>query len=105
MGGEGRRENGDGSAVCAIARQPSAARSETNRRNQNVGRRSMAVATAITGGEPLSAAAAMKRPSRFGDKALEWLTLAMALAVVLLIILIGWQLGIGCSVAIKELGF
>src|SRR5438128_10705027 len=47
----------------------------------------------------------MARPSRFGDKAFEWLTLAMALAVVVLIILIGWQLWIGSSVAIKKLGF
>src|SRR6059058_2875426 len=65
----------------------------------------MAVATAITRGEPLGAAAAMKRPSRFGDKAFEWLTLAMAMAVVVLIILIGWQLWIGSSVAIKKFGF
>ncbi len=36
MGCERRRENGDGSAVRAIARQPSAARSQTNRRNQDV---------------------------------------------------------------------
>src|SRR5438477_12865615 len=47
----------------------------------------------------------MARPSRFGDKAFEWLTLAMALAVVVLIILIGWQLCIGSSVAIKISGF
>ena len=47
----------------------------------------------------------MARPSRFGDKAFEWLTLAMALAVVVLIILIGWQLWIGSSVAIKKFGF
>src|SRR6059036_57209 len=65
----------------------------------------MAVATAITRGEPLGAAAAMKRPSRFGDKAFEWLTLAMAMAVVVLIILIAWQLWIGSSVAIKTFGF
>ena len=67
----------------------------------------MAVATApaITRDEPLSAAAAMKRPSRFGDKAFEWLTLAMALTVVVLIILIGWQLWIRSSVAIKKFGF
>src|SRR5256714_4395728 len=47
----------------------------------------------------------MARPSRFGDKAFEWLTLAMALTVVLLIILTGWQLWIGSSVAIKKFGF
>src|SRR5207244_5637837 len=52
-----------------------------------------------------SAQARMASPSRWGDKAFEWLTLAMALAVVVLIILIGWQLWIGSSVAIKKFGF
>src|SRR6516165_7996627 len=67
----------------------------------------MAVATdpAITRDEPLTAAAAMKRPSHFGDKAFEWLTLAMALTVVLLIILVGWQLWSGSELAIKKFGF
>jgi phosphate transport system permease protein len=67
----------------------------------------MEVATAptIAAGQPLSAAAAMKRPSRFGDKAFEWLTLAMALTVVVLIILIGWQLWHGSVFAIKKFGF
>jgi ABC-type phosphate transport system permease subunit len=48
-----------------------------------------------------SAAIRMKPPSRFGDKAFEWLTLAMALTVVLLVILIGWQLWHGSTLAIK----
>jgi len=39
-----------------------------------------------------SAQARMARPSRFGDRAFEWLTLAMAFTVVILIILTGWQL-------------
>src|SRR5919198_4489284 len=67
----------------------------------------MEVATAppIARGEPLTAAAAMKHPSRFGDKAFEWLTLVMALTVVVLIVLTGWQLWIGSSVAIKKFGF
>src|SRR2546427_5945606 len=47
----------------------------------------------------------MARPARFGDKAFEWLTLAMAMAVVVLIILIGWQLWRGSSVAMKKFGF
>jgi phosphate transport system permease protein len=47
----------------------------------------------------------MKRPSRFGDRAFEWLTLAMASAVVVLVILIGWELWIGSSLAIKKFGF
>jgi len=32
----------------------------------------------------------MSPPSRLGDKAFEWLTLAMALVVVLLVFLVGW---------------
>src|SRR5882724_4447655 len=64
-----------------------------------------ATTPAIAPGEPLSAAAAMTRPSRFGDKAFEWLTLAMALTVVVLIILIGWQLWSGSAIAIKKFGF
>lgn len=60
----------------------------------------MAVAAPIAV-EERSVQARMASPSRFGDKAFEWLTLAMALAVVVLIILIGWQLWIGSSVAIK----
>src|SRR6266567_4251266 len=64
----------------------------------------MAVAASIAV-EERSVQARMASPSRFGDKAFEWLTLAMALAVVVLIILIGWQLWIGSSVAIKKFGF
>jgi len=47
----------------------------------------------------------MASPSRFGDKAFELLTLTMALAVVVLIILIGWQLWNGSLLAIKKFGF
>src|SRR5438045_9435708 len=65
----------------------------------------VATAPAITRGEPPSAAAAMKPASRFGDKAFEWLTLAMALTVVVLVILIGWQLLNGSAIAIKKFGF
>ena len=54
---------------------------------------------------PRSAARAMAPPSRFGDKAFEWLTLAMAMAVVLLVILIGWQLWRGSSLAVQKFGF
>src|SRR5438094_1943223 len=54
---------------------------------------------------PRSVARAMAPPSRFGDKAFEWLTLAMALAVIVLIILIGWQLWLGSSLAVKKFGF
>src|SRR5213595_3053652 len=64
----------------------------------------MAVAASIAV-EERSVQARMASPSRFGDKAFERLTLAMALAVVVLFILIGWQLWIGSSVAIKKFGF
>ena len=47
----------------------------------------------------------MSPPSRFGDKAFEWLTLAMASGVVVLVILIGWELWVGSSLAIKKFGF
>src|SRR5438093_2759052 len=54
---------------------------------------------------PRSVAQAMARPSRFGDKAFEWLTLAMALTVVVLVVLIGWQLWRGSTLAIQKFGF
>ncbi len=47
----------------------------------------------------------MAAPSRFADKAFEWLTLLMALAVVALVFLVGWQLAAGSSLAIKKFGF
>jgi phosphate transport system permease protein len=47
----------------------------------------------------------MSAPSRFGDKLFEWLTLAMALAVVALVFLVGWQLARGSSLAIRRFGF
>src|SRR5947209_9000632 len=64
----------------------------------------MAMAASIAG-EDRSAQARMASPSRWGDKAFEWLTLAMAMAVVVLIILIGWQLWQGSSLAIQKFGF
>src|SRR5215467_10673847 len=48
--------------------------------------------------------ARMSPPSRFGDKAFEWLTLAMAFAVVLLIVLVGWELWSGSLLAMKKFG-
>src|SRR5467141_963025 len=56
-------------------------------------------------GEPASARQVMARPSRFGDKAFEWLTCAMALSVVVLVILTGWELWHGSVLAIKKFGF
>ena len=55
--------------------------------------------------EERSAPARMAPPSRFGDKAFEWLTLGMALVVILLVFLIGWQLARGSSLAIQKFGF
>src|SRR4029453_8211972 len=56
-------------------------------------------------GGPASARQAMARPSRFGDKAFEWLTCAMALTVVMLVVLTGWTLWNGSVGAIKKFGF
>jgi len=52
-----------------------------------------------------SIAARMKPPSRIGDKAFECLTLVMALAVLALVFLVGWQLARGSSLAIRRFGF
>src|SRR5438876_11987249 len=62
----------------------------------------MAASIAVEG---RCAQARMAPPSGLGDKAFDWLTLAMALVVVMLIILIGWQLWNGSSVAIRKFGF
>jgi len=55
--------------------------------------------------EEQSAPGRMAPPSRFGDKAFEWLTLGMALVVIVLVFLIGWQLARGSSLAIQKFGF
>ncbi|HET9417758.1 MAG TPA: phosphate ABC transporter permease subunit PstC [Chthoniobacterales bacterium] len=47
----------------------------------------------------------MAPPSGVGDKIFKWLTLAMALAVVALVFLVGWQLARGSSLAIQKFGF
>src|SRR6266699_1742627 len=60
---------------------------------------------AIAAVEPRSAASAMAPPSSFGDKAFEWLTLAMAMALVVLVVLISWQLWRGSSLAVQKFGF
>src|ERR1044072_5340533 len=64
----------------------------------------MAVATSMAVEEP-SAQERMARPSRLGDKAFEWVTLAMALSVLALVILVGWQLWRGSTLAIQKFGF
>jgi phosphate transport system permease protein len=55
--------------------------------------------------EERATAVRLPAPSRFGDRAFEWLTLAMALVVVLLVFLVGWQLARGSELAIKKFGF
>ena len=60
---------------------------------------------AIAAVEPQSARRAMAPPSRFGDKVFEWLTLLMALGVVVLVILLGWELWRGSSLAVRKFGF
>jgi len=60
---------------------------------------------ALIAAEVPSAQTRMARPSRLGDQAFEWLTLAMAFTVVVLIILTGWQLWSGSTLAIKKFGF
>jgi len=65
----------------------------------------IAAPPAVATVDPHSARGAMAPPSRFGDKAFEWLTFAMAFAVVVLVILIGWELWNGSSLAIKKFGF
>src|SRR5947208_8645472 len=64
----------------------------------------LAMVASIAVEEP-SVQARMAPSSRFGDKAFEWLTLAMAFGVVLLVVLIGWQLWRGSSLAIQKFGF
>src|SRR6059036_1968933 len=60
---------------------------------------------AIAALEPQTARHVMAAPSRFGDKAFEWLTLAMALALVVLVVLLGWELWGGSSLAIRKFRF
>ena len=47
----------------------------------------------------------MPPPSRLGDRVFRWLTLAMALAVIGLVFLVGWELARGSSLAIQKFGF
>src|SRR4030095_3982129 len=65
----------------------------------------MSAVTVEDAGAIQPATARMKAPSRFADKAFYWLTLSMAFAVVLLVILIGWELGQGSWQAIQKFGF
>jgi phosphate transport system permease protein len=62
-------------------------------------------ATAELAIEVRTAPMKMAPPSRFGDKAFEWLALGMAFVVILLVVLIGWQLARGSALAIQKFGF
>ncbi len=55
--------------------------------------------------EESAVCARMRPPSRFADKAFEWLTMTMALTVILLVVLIGWRLARGASMSIQKFGF
>src|SRR5215217_3659410 len=63
------------------------------------------IRTAQASIEERTAQARMTPPCPIGDKAFEWLTLAMALGVVVLVVLLGWQLWNGSSLAIRKFGF
>src|SRR2546425_13052276 len=65
----------------------------------------ISIPPAVAPDDPRSVARAMAPPSRFGDKAFEWLTLTMALAVVVLVILTGGELWRGSSLGIPKFGF
>ena len=55
--------------------------------------------------DPKRVADLIPPPSRFAEKAFEWTTFLMAMTVVLLIVLVGWQLAAGASGAIRKFGF
>src|SRR4051812_32367500 len=65
----------------------------------------MAVAISVPKRKYPMAAEIPPPSSRFADKAFERLTLAMALAVVALVFLVGWQLARGSELSIKRFGF
>src|SRR5437899_12441157 len=64
----------------------------------------MAVAASMAV-EERSAQTRMALSSRLGEKAFEWLTLAMAMVLVVLVILVSWQLWRGSSLAVQKFGF
>ena len=55
----------------------------------------MPLVTPLPGAAEEVVAHEMAPPSRLGDRAFEWLTLGMALAVVALVFLVGWELARG----------
>ena len=65
----------------------------------------MPLVAPLPGAAEEAVAQEMAPPSRLGDRAFEWLTLGMSLAVVALVFLVGWQLGRGSLLSIRQFGF
>lgn len=66
---------------------------------------SISVSSSPPSAERGGVAVQMRAPSRFGDRAFEYLTLVMGLTVVVLVILVGWQLTRGSHLAVSRFGF
>src|SRR5256885_4209313 len=60
------------------------------------------MSTAFAAAKP---AQLLSSPSRLGDRAFRALTLAMALVVVALVVLVGWQLFRGSQLALHKFGW
>jgi phosphate transport system permease protein len=65
----------------------------------------MPLVAPLPGAAKEAVAQEMAPPSRLGDRAFEWLTLGMSLAVVALIFLVGWVLSRGSLLSIRQFGF
>jgi phosphate transport system permease protein len=63
------------------------------------------MSVAVTESADASLAGQVSAPSRFGDKAFEWLTATMAFAVVVLVFLVGWQLASESLQPMRKFGF
>jgi phosphate transport system permease protein len=65
----------------------------------------MPLVAPLPGAAEEAVAQEMAPPSRLGDKAFEWLTLGMSLAVMALVFLVGWELSRGSTLSIRQFGF
>ena len=65
----------------------------------------MALVVPLPGAAEDNIAIEMAPPSRLGDRAFEWLTAGMAMAVVALVVLVGWQLTHESLEPIRKFGF
>ena len=65
----------------------------------------MPLVAPLPGAAEEAVAQEMAPPSRLGDRAFEWLTLGMSLAVVALVFLVGWVLSRGSLLSIRQFGF